>query len=256
VAYGPGRQMLRSSTRTPASSLRSVGIGRRVLHPAPEGYPHEVLGFFSFTEVTDPSGHEAYNAWHQLDHLPEQFTIEGISFGQRWVRSPRCSAAEAASSERFDPFHYMTLYLLRDEEVIAPFMELGRRLHDADRFFAARRAVLSGPFEIGGQWAAPRVAVSAGAVPFRPSHGVYVVVGPKVAGAAFVDHPGVAGVWQFADASGGRHITVAFLDGDLFGAARVLGGTVGEAGDQPEWAGPLERVDAFRWDWFATLTPR
>jgi len=35
-----------------------------------------VLGFFSFTEVTDPSAHEAYNAWHQLDHLPEQFTIE------------------------------------------------------------------------------------------------------------------------------------------------------------------------------------
>ena len=56
-----------------------------------------MLGFFSFTEVTDPSAHEAYNAWHQLDHLPEQFTIDGITFGQRWVRSPRCRAAEAAT---------------------------------------------------------------------------------------------------------------------------------------------------------------
>ena len=53
-----------------------------------------MLGFFSFTEVTDPSAHEAYNAWHQLDHLPEQFTIEGINFGCRWVRSPRCRAAD------------------------------------------------------------------------------------------------------------------------------------------------------------------
>jgi hypothetical protein len=226
------------------------------LHPASEGYPAEVLGFFSFTEVTDPSAHEAYNAWHQLDHLPEQFTIEGISFGQRWVRSPQCSAVEAASSDRFAPFHYMTLYLLRDEEVIAPFMELGRRLHDEDRFFAARRAVLSGPFDIVGQWAAPRVAVSAGAVPFRPSHGVYVVVGPEVDGEAFVDHPGIAGAWQFANASRDRHLTVAFVDGDLFGAASALGASLDCPGSPPEWAGPLERVDAFRWDWFATLTPR
>ena len=232
-----------------------MAIGRRVLHLAPEGYPLEVLGFFSFTEVTDPSAHEAYNAWHQLDHLPEQFTIEGISFGQRWVRSPHCTSAEAATSERFDSFHYMTLYLLRDERVIPPFMELGRRLYEADRFFAARRAVLSGPFDIVGQWAAPRVAVSAGAIPFRPSHGVYVVVGPKIDGEALVDHHGVAGAWQFADPDGGRHLTVAFVDGDLWGAASALGATVDGAAT-PEWAGPLERVDAFRWDWFATLTPR
>jgi hypothetical protein len=226
------------------------------LHRATEGYPHDVLGFFSFTEVTDPSGHEAYNAWHQLDHLPEQFTIEGISFGQRWVRSPRCTAAEAATTEPLDPFHYMTLYLLRDEDVIPPFMELAKRLHAADRFFAARRAVLSGPFEIVGQWAAPRVAVSAGAVPFRPSHGVYVVVGPAVDGRALVDHPGVAGAWQFADAIRARHLTVAFVDGELFGAASALSEVVAAAGTRAEWAGPLERVDAFRWDWFATLTPR
>ena len=57
-------------------------------------------------------------------------------------------------------------------------MELGKRLYAEDRFFTARRAVLSGPFDVVGSWAAPRVAVSAGAVPFRPSHGVYAIVGP------------------------------------------------------------------------------
>jgi hypothetical protein len=212
-----------------------------------------VLGFVSFTEVTDPSAHEAYNAWHQLDHLPEQFTIDGISFGRRWVRSPRCRAAEAATSTLLEPFHYMTLYLLRDEQVIPEFFALAERLRAADRFFAARRAVLSGPLAVVGRWAAPRVAVSPEAVPFRPAQGVHVVVGPSVDGAAWVNHPGVAGAWQFADAEQGRFITVAFVDGDLWQASDALG-TAGVA--SPEWAGPLERVDAFRWDWFATLTPQ
>jgi len=219
-----------------------------------------VLGFFSFTEITDPSAHEAYNAWHQLDHLPEQFTVDGISFGQRWVRSPRCREVEAANGPELGPFHYMTLYLMRDELVVPPFFALAERLRAEDRFFAARRALLSGPFDVVGRWAAPRVAVSAGAVPFRPSQGVYVVVGPAVDGATLIDHAGVAGAWQFADATAGRTITVAFVDGDLWQASAAIGaaevGGVTAGGVTPEWAGPLERVDAFRWDWFATLTPQ
>ncbi len=213
-----------------------------------------MLGFFSFTEITDPSAHEAYNAWHQLDHLPEQFTLEGVRFGQRWVRSPHCRDAEAATGPVLEPFHYMTLYLLQDREVVPPFVKLGERLYAEDRFFTARRAVLSGAFDVVGSWAAPRVAVSPGAVPFRPSHGVYVVVGPPIDGASLVDVPGVAGAWQFAD--GERTVTVAFVDGDLWHVAGVLGTSISGSGVVPEWAGPLERVDAFRWDWFATLTPQ
>jgi hypothetical protein len=213
-----------------------------------------VLGFFSFTEITDPSAHEAYNEWHQLDHLPEQFTIEGITFGERWVRSPRCREVEVAKGPLLDPFHYMTLYLLRDRDVIPPFFELAKRLAAEDRFFADRRALLSGPFDVVGSWAAPRVAVSAGAIPFRPAHGVYVVVGPAVDGEGLAEVPGVAGAWQFAD--GDRTVTVAFVDGDLWQVADTLGASVLSGGAAPEWAGPLERVDAFRWDWFATLTPQ
>ncbi len=216
-----------------------------------------VLGFFSFTEVTDPTAHEAYNAWHQLDHLPEQFTVEGIIFGQRWVRSPRCRGAEAATGTLLEPFHYMTLYLMRDESSLPEFFALAERLKDKDRFFAARRSLLSGPFEVTGQWAAPRIAVSGGAVPFRPSHGVYVIAGPPVDGADLTAHPGVAGAWQFADEQAGRTVTVAFVDGDLWQAAAALGPICSGGGaTPPEWAGPLERVDAFRWDWFATLTPQ
>jgi hypothetical protein len=215
-----------------------------------------VLGFFSFTEVTDPSAHEAYNVWHQLDHMPEQFTIEGITFGERWVRSPRCQAAEAATGPLLEPFHYMTLYLMRDESSLPEFFALAKRLWALDRFFAARRALLSGPFTVTGQWAAPRVAISAGAVPFRPSHGVYTVVGPAIDGAALVERPGVAGAWQFTDAENDRAVTVAFVDGDLWQASEALAPDTSGLGASLEWAGPLERVDAFRWDWFATLTPQ
>jgi hypothetical protein len=215
-----------------------------------------VLGFFSFTEVTDPSAHEAYNAWHQLDHLPEQFTLDGINFGRRWVRSPRCVAAQAACGVPLERFHYMTLYLMRDRAVLDEFNALGERLYAADRFFAAREAVLAGPYEVTGRWAAPRVAISSAAVPFRPANGVYVVVGPPVDGEAMVGHEGVAGVWQFARASQGRHVTVAFVDGDLWTTAAALGGLGWEHEQTPLWAGPLEGIDAFRWGWFATLTPQ
>src|SRR5271170_1374420 len=211
--------MLRSRTRIPARSV-ACSMGRESCI-AGAGYPATVLGFFSFTEVTDPSAHEAYNAWHQLDHLPEQFTIDGILFGRRWVRSPRCRAAESATGGLLDRFHYMTLYLLRDEHVVPEFFALAERLRAKDRFFAARRALLSGPFAVVGRWAAPRVAVSPEAVPFRPAEGVHVVVGPPVDGAALVGHPGVAGAWQFADAE--RTITVAFVDGDLWQATAGLG---------------------------------
>jgi hypothetical protein len=215
-----------------------------------------VLGFFSFTEVTDPSAHEAYNAWHQLDHLPEQFTVDGINFGRRWVRSPRCVAAEAACAEPLDRFHYMTLYLMRDRAVLPGFNALAERLYAADRFFAARKALLSAPFDVTARWAAPRVAISPEAVPFRPANGVYVVVGPPVDGEALVGHEGVAGAWQFARPKEDRHVTVAFVDGDLWTTAAALGGLGWEPGQTPLWAGPLEGIDAFRWGWFATLTPQ
>ena len=80
------------------------------------------------------------------------------------------------------------------------------------------------------------------------------MVGPAVEGGQLVERHGVAGAWQFTDAEHDRTITVAFVDGDLWQASASLGTAGG--GESPEWAGPLERVDAFRWDWFATLTPQ
>jgi hypothetical protein len=214
-----------------------------------------VLGFFSFTEVTDPAGHRAYNEWHQLDHLPEQFALDGIRFGQRWVCTPACRSALVAVSPLLEPCQYMTLYLMEDETVLPSFAKLAKELRQEDRFFEARVAHLSGPFEVADRWVAPRVRVSAGVVPFRPSRGVYVVVGPPVDGAAMVERVGVAGAWSFGHAAADRSITVAFVDGDLLSVAAELGQWCLAGHDELEWAGPLEGIDAYHWDWFARLTP-
>ena len=135
-------------------------------------------GFFSFTEITDPNAHAAYNAWHQLDHLPEQYPLAGIVYGQRWVSTPACRAARAVNGSALDPIHYVTCYLMSEpiRQTLDDFFALGAELHRLDRFFDARRALLTGPFRAHDAVAAPRVLVSAAAVPYRPHRGVYVVV--------------------------------------------------------------------------------
>lgn len=215
-----------------------------------------MLGFFSFTEVTDPAGHGAYNRWHQFDHLPEQFSLSGITFGQRWVASPVCRAARVAVSPLLQPCHYMTLYLMHGPEVLMDFFALASRLREEDRFFADRVAHLSGPFDVRDRWAATRVKVSAPAIAHRPANGIYVLVGPPIDGPWLVGQEGVAGVWAFVDQVSLRHITVAFVDGDLMTVAGALGPQVLELGLPMEWAGPLEEIDPKRHDWFDRLTPR
>jgi len=208
------------------------------------------VGFFSFTEITDRREHRSYNEWHQLDHMPEQFPLPGIVYGQRWVSSPPCRAARAVSGERLDPIHYVTLYLMADpiEQTLRDFMDLGRELHEKDRFHLHRRARLSGPFELVTTAVAPRVLISAAAVPYRPNRGVYVVV--QAAGAAPPDAEtwcavdGVTGVWQFADAE--RRITVAWLDDDPLAAATRL--PIPSEG--VELAGPFATITPWEWDWF------
>ena len=86
------------------------------------------LGFISFTEITDPREHHAYNEWHQLDHMPEQFPLDGIAYGQRWVSTPACRAARAASGPLLDSIHYVTLYLMTEpiDRTLREFRALGK----------------------------------------------------------------------------------------------------------------------------------
>jgi len=215
-----------------------------------------VAGFFSFTEITDPNEHHSYNEWHMLDHMPEQYPLPGIVYGQRWVSTPACRAERAASGPRLDPIHYVTLYLMRDplDETLRDFYRLGRELHEADRFHLHRTARLSGAFNVDEQRAASRVLISAAAVPYRPNRGVYVVVQDRSRPATDLDRwcaqPGVAGAWSFADED--RRISVAWLDDDPRSIAPALAPPDREG---VEFAGPFETINPWQWTWFDDASP-
>jgi hypothetical protein len=208
------------------------------------------VGFFSFTEITDPTEHRAYNEWHQLDHMPEQFPLRGIAYGQRWVSTPACRAARAASGPRLDAIHYMTLYLITEpvDETLREFRQLGRDLYDAGRFHLHRHAHLSGPFALLDTAVAPRVLISAEAVPYRPHRGVYAAVHAASGTAPDLDAmcatAGVAGAWVFADDA--QRITVAWLDEEPLQVAAALA----PAGAGLELAGPFETITPWQWNWF------
>ena len=82
-------------------------------------------GFLSLTEVTPPGNHREYNEWHQLDHLPEQYPLAGIVFGQRWVSTPACRRLRLHSAPPLDRTHYLTLYILAEpiEQTLREFSE-------------------------------------------------------------------------------------------------------------------------------------
>ena len=221
-------------------------------------------GFFSFTEITDPTEHHAYNAWHQLDHLPEQFPLTGIVYGQRWVSTPACRAARLVSEPELDPIHYVTCYLMAEpiDETLDDFFALGAELRRLDRFHEHRRAHLTGPFAVDETAAAPAALVSAAAVPYRVHRGIYVIVqtgagSEPVPIAALLAVPGVAGVWTFATdpqltskrwTAGEHRITVCWLDEEPLAVAARLAPLVTATG--VTFAGPFETITPWKWDWF------
>jgi hypothetical protein len=220
------------------------------------------VGFFSFTEITDPKEHHSYNEWHMLDHMPEQYPLPGLAFGQRWVSTPACRAARAVDGDPLAPIHYVTLYLMTEplDETLRDFMALGKELHELDRFHQHRRAPLSGPFAVDGILAAPRVLISAEAVPYRPARGVYVVVAagdePGLDAKSAIDVPGVAGVWTFGPRDdyvarwpigGRRTISVCWLDAAPLEVAPDVDSLLKT---DLVFAGPFETVRPWQWDWF------
>lgn len=174
-------------------------------------------GFFAFTNVPEHA-RAAYDAWHRLDHLPEQYAIDGIALGQRW-------AAVAPGPVLAD---FCTLYLVADpvEATLAEFRGLAAELRAAGRFFEDREAIAFGALHVEQRAAAPRVLVRPDVVPWRPHSGVHVLLDDPAAPEALVALDGVAGAWSFARGPDLTHatwrmpydrITVCWLDGDAPG---------------------------------------
>jgi hypothetical protein len=178
--------------------------------------------FIGITRIDDIGDHRAYNEWHQLDHRPENLLLDGVAWGERWVRSPDCVAATAASVGEWDDFHYFNTYWFRPP--VADAIDEWAQLADRSFHWGRRPeiSIVSRPFmsffrPVSGA-AAPRVLVSPDALPFRPNRGLYVTVtrtGGVAARAraeleqryawyaregfpAMLARRGVAGVWAFA----------------------------------------------------------
>ena len=171
--------------------------------------------FFSFPEVR-PDRHREYDAWHQLDHLPENRALPGVLHGERWVRSPDCRAATDVDDEpTLSAADYVAMYWFREpaRASIEEWLALGEstrhqgRRPDLD--WTTRR--LTGFFRPEAGHVDPAAQVSLAALPFRPARGVVLEAhrgddatpppSERVTAGAAVS--GVAGSWSFR----GRRVT-------------------------------------------------
>lgn len=234
-----------------------------------------VAGFFSLTEVTVATEHRSYNEWHMLDHLPEQLTLAGIGWGQRWVCTPACRRARSVSTAPFDDVHYLTLYLLGPplEHTLDQFGRLARDLSDRGRFHRHRRTALTGAFEVMHSRASSRVRVSDAAVPYRPNRGIHVRL-DEVDSSGVDEHDRwlgsehlpalvaldcVAGAWTFRrltvagkPENGEQWITVSWLDDAPIGASSAIASLPGPPAGlvRPLLDGPFSSIEPYRWNWF------
>lgn len=205
--------------------------------------------FFSFVELTDPSKHQQYNAYHQLDHRPANLALPSVVWGDRWVRTPQCAEASGAARPPLDGIHYVAMYWFADpvDESIKEWRELGERAFQwgrkPDTDWSRRELGYFVPLK---GYVNPRVRVSADVLPFRPVRGVHLTV-------SLIDEPhssateemyswydqihlpdlvscnGVAGAWTFysgwttlLDADqrrmpGAARVLLVYLDGDPMG---------------------------------------
>ncbi len=235
------------------------------------------VGFFSLSHRSPTGDDRPYLAWHQLDHMPEQYQLPGLLLGQRWASTPSCRAVRAAEAEGWSAVDHVVCYQMGNpvDETIDEFMTLGRHLAEVGRYSQALPSQYRGALRLLEAHAAPRVLVAAEVVPFRPHRGVYLIVeeptDPSERDAylqrrhvelvpELVSVPGVAGAWTYATtpairrpmfSEGAYTMTLCYLDDDpaTVGArlAPVLERAWENAPVRPLLAAPFESM--MRWDW-------
>jgi hypothetical protein len=235
------------------------------------------VGFFSLSHRSPTGDDRPYLAWHQLDHMPEQYQLPGLLLGQRWASTPSCRAVRAAEVEGWSAVDHVVCYLMGNpvDETIDEFMTLGRHLAELGRYSQALPSQYRGALRLLEAHAAPRVLVAADVVPFRPHRGVYLIVEEPTDPSGrdaylqrrhvelvpeLVSVPGVAGAWTYATTPAIRRpmfsegvytMTLCYLDDDpaTVGArlAPVLERAWENAPVRPLLAAPFESM--MRWDW-------
>ena len=136
------------------------------------------VAFFSITTSLPSGDDRPYLAWHQLDHMPEQYRLPGLVMGQRWRSTPECRRARAAQADGWSAVEHVVCYLMGDpvDPTVDDFLALGRELAEAGRYSQVMPTQYRGALELLGTCAAARALVTPEVVPFRPHRGVYVLV--------------------------------------------------------------------------------
>jgi hypothetical protein len=257
---------------------RHAAAGQAAAGQAGEPAANRVrAGFFSLSGRSPDGDDRPYLAWHQLDHMPEQYQLPGMVLGQRWASTPACRSSRAASEGDWDEVEHVVCYLMGDplEQTVDDFLALGRHLAEIGRFPLHLPSHYRGGLPLLATCAAPRVLVRPEVVPFRPHRGAYLVVEEPTDPAAWegylhrshadalpalVEVAGVAGAWAFATSpalrrpnfsAGDYRVTVLYLDGEPAGVGSRLEPVLRDAwaGEptRPLLAAPFEAM--MHWDW-------
>jgi hypothetical protein len=236
------------------------------------------VGVFSLSGSSATGNDAPYLRWHALDHLPEQYQIPGVLWGQRWVSTPACRAARAAEQGRFREVEHVVQYLFGEpvHQALEDFAELGPRLAELGRFPERLPSVLVGPFHFLEGFASHAALVSAEVAPFRPNRGMYLIVerpaDPARADptelhwkreqiAPLLELPGVAGLWLFAASPyyahrrwdvGQHRVAIAYLDDEPAKVAAALRPVVARRWAatpvEPVLAAPFETLLPWQWE--------
>lgn len=245
--------------------------------------------FFSFPRVIDPARHGDYNAWHLLDHRPQNLALPGVVHGDRWVRTPRCEQVGSYPDEVLAGSQYVAMYWFAEpaEESIREWVALGdSTYHEGRRPELAwtARPMTRMFIPIRG-YVSAHTRVTVDALPFRPHRGVHIEVSSvpaaqqsPVADLAQFEHEthvadllgrdGVSGLWTFRSAPLGPgdtgsllRIRLIWLEGDPVAFTESLSsdplsmppdGLADVA--TPMWSGPLQTIQPWEWDWFDRLS--
>lgn len=239
------------------------------------------VGFFSLSGHATRGDDRPYLRWHQLDHMPEQYQLPGLVFGQRWGATAACRPARVSAAGPWSAVENVVLYLMGEplDETLDEFLALGRRLAEMGRFPERLPSCYQGGLRLLETWASPAALVSPDVVPFRPNRGIYLIVEEATDRRRYDDHlrrvhaevlpglvsvPGVAGLWVFATSSairrpnfddGEYRITVCYLDDDPPVVAERLREPLADAWAaapvRPLLAAPYETVSVWDLDRFA-----
>ena len=223
--------------------------------------------FFGLGEVRSPDDHTAFNWWHSSDHMAENLAAPGVFYSRRWVATPALAQARLAAAPEVAPSQYLFCYFMGEPagQAVADFSTVGLQTRGLGRFERAH-IHQAGHFTFLNAMVNERVVISAEALPYRPSRGVFVNIadlsdlGMKETllnwyeGVHFPDMLGVNGVtgvysfWAWSPSAAsrlanppGRFVHLYFLDQDPLSVVDDLRRRI------PEWKANGRMLDMSGW---------